>query len=259
MVREYFDLFVKNIIESQAYHYSQSVFQTGIQSLKETQNIQKTYSPLTNIIFWLLCFLFIYIAFSIIKGFFILISRTIRNFKNKKLMEKEAFAKEQVRLHLLPTVTNSKYKNILDFKNEKTEINNITSKIQKLHESDVDQSVLNSDRLSGKCFQSDNNLNFINSKAAEYFSFSNLLHPDVYSAPRHCESELIKICLTKFNGAGIDCCGSTTYSSTESNILALRAYKNCLSHINKPLLVISAAYGSEYEKYLSCLMLNLLP
>jgi sphinganine-1-phosphate aldolase len=59
----------------------------------------------------------------------------------------------------------------------------------------------------------------------KYFSFSNLLHPDIFCAGRFIEAQVIKLGIDMFNGND-NCCGITTSGGSESILYACLAYRN---------------------------------
>lgn len=63
------------------------------------------------------------------------------------------------------------------------------------------------------------------------YSYSNLLHPDVFCSARFIESQVIKMGIDLFNGRENEHCGITTTGGTESILLAMLAYRN-LGHKN---------------------------
>lgn len=233
-----------------------------LELFSHTFKLQTQYSPLTNIVFWLIVLTFFFVGLRLIFAIISLVRDFFESLQIKALRKKEMIVIDMVKENLVnPLVSNSsinpKYKSLFDFKQEKVDVITVTGKVTKLFEGEKNKAVIPINRLNGKYFYDDKSLSFACAKSSEYFGYSNLLHPDVFSSSRHCEAELIRLCLSKFNGNGQDYCGVTTYSSTESNILAIRAYKN-ITGINQPELVVSEACGSEYLKLSLLLDLKLL-
>ena len=57
------------------------------------------------------------------------------------------------------------------------------------------------------------------------YSYSNLLHPDVFVSARYLESELIRVCKGLFSGSD-EVVGLTTSGGTDSIISAILAHRN---------------------------------
>lgn len=217
-----------------------------------TFKLQASYSPLTNLAFWFIVLSFIFVVVRLTYLIINLVTNFFDSIKLKALHNREKIAIDMVKENLVnPLASNSninpKYKPLFDLKPDKVDVITVTGKVTKLFEGEKNKAVIPINRLNGKYYYDDKSLNFACAKSSEYFGYANLLHPDVYCSSRHCESELIRLCLSKFNANGQNYCGVTTYSSTESNILAIRAYKN-ITGISKPELVVSEVCGSEYKK-----------
>jgi glutamate/tyrosine decarboxylase-like PLP-dependent enzyme len=60
----------------------------------------------------------------------------------------------------------------------------------------------------------------------EYYTYANLLHPDVYVSARFIESQVVKIGVNIFNGVLGETVGISTVSGTESITTAMMAYRN---------------------------------
>ena len=207
---------------------------------------QKEMSPITNLIFFFLLYLLLSFRYYIVKLIFNFSHKLYSGIATKRLKKKIDVAKKMLHDSIISQVEQQKYKRVVEFKNEKQDLIYISNRITKLSEGNE----VNLNRSNGKRFHDEDNKDavYIASKASEYFSFFNLLHPDVFASSRMSEAEVIKICLDRFNGIGEDFCGSTTFNPMESNILAIRAYKNYANHIKNPEILLPESCPSIYHK-----------
>lgn len=207
---------------------------------------QKEMSPITNLIFFFLLYLLLSLRYYVVKIIFNFSHKLYSSIATKRLKKKIDVAKKMLHDSIISQVEQQKYKRVVEFKNEKQDLIYISNRITKLSEGNE----VNLNRSNGKRFHDEDNKDavYIASKASEYFSFFNLLHPDVFASSRMSEAEVIKICLERFNGIGEDFCGSTTFNVMESNILAIRAYKNYAHHIKNPEILLPESCPSIYHK-----------
>lgn len=229
-IQEYF------IIKGSAY----------VDFLLRINQAQKEMSPITNLIFFFLIYMLLSLRYYVVRIILNFSYTLYSSIATKKLRKKIEVAKKMLNDNIISQVEQQKYKRVVEFKNEKQDLIYISNRITKLSEGNE----VNLNRSNGKRFHNEDNKDavYIASKASEYFSFFNLLHPDVFASSRMSESEVIKICLERFNGIGEDFCGSTTFNPMESNILAIRAYKNYASHIKNPEVLIPESCPSMYHK-----------
>lgn len=104
--------------------------------------------------------------------------------------------------------------------------------------------------LTGAVYSSSEDLDAVHTVAVSRFARANLLHPDLFSAAREMEAEVIQMTLNLFSGDGL-CCGSVTMGGTESILLAVKAYRDraraerCVTEPN--LVVPSTAHAAFYK------------
>ena len=81
-------------------------------------------------------------------------------------------------------------------------------------------------KITGSIYINDTEIEGIVSEAVRMYSYSNLLHPDIFCSARFIESELIKMGMDMFNSDKEKGCGITTSGGTESILFACMAYRN---------------------------------
>ncbi|VDD77651.1 unnamed protein product [Mesocestoides corti] len=79
--------------------------------------------------------------------------------------------------------------------------------------------------MSGAVYPMNNDLNELLIQIQKMTLWSNPLHMDAFPAVRRMEAEVVRMCLTMFNGDA-DSCGTMTSGGTESLMLACLAYRN---------------------------------
>ena len=218
--------------------------------------LQKEFSLLTNLIFYFLLLSFIIIRKKIVSKVFSIAASLYKYHMKKKENQLVDKANSLIKDAFFNEDDKKKSKKIIDFKKEKQDLIFIEKKITKLSEG----SEANIDKVNGKLFFNSENsdCNYLSSKASEYFSFFNPLHPDVFGSIRMVESELIKVFLERFSGIGDDFCGCTTSSPTENVILMLRAYKGYSKKSNQiPEIILPESTCSMYFK--TCIFMNINP
>lgn len=117
----------------------------------------------------------------------------------------------------------------------------VLEKMEKL--SKMDQRNVNTEsrnKITGCTYLLDEEVQYVAAEANKMFLYSNLLHPDVYTAARWLESQLIQIACQMFYGKP-ESCGITTTGGTESIILAVYSYQQFalkVRNISRPELLI---------------------
>lgn len=81
-------------------------------------------------------------------------------------------------------------------------------------------------KITGGIYINDSQLESLVSETVKMYSYSNLLHPDIFCSARFLESELIKLGMEMFNADKDQGCGITTSGGTESILFACLAYRN---------------------------------
>ena len=195
------------------------------------KNLQR-YSPTTLIAFFLLTLLVYYLAAFI----FTKVIKALNCIKEKGVKgaltdiylstsigkKKEAEMHKSLRKTFKDVFNSSKFKK-LEFRDNKQDETTVVQKIINMSSTDDEKS--NSGRLTGAVYCSEQKIRKIGGEALKAYSYSNLLHADVYNGARFIESELIKIGINLFNGKE-DACGMTTTGGTGSILAAMWSYVN---------------------------------
>ena len=229
------------------------------------RELHSSYSPISILIGFILITVGVKLIYNIISKIILGMCR-IRFFSKHTKVDLKNKEKSALLIQNC-TATNikkTKTKHIFEFKDKGISIDDIINKLTRLSESDIsddDKKFLNND---------DSELDNIASKAAEFYSYSNLLHSDVYSSARHIESELIKMNINFFSGNDKEVVGCTTFGGTDSLLLSLMCYRNILykqygvtadnihlKSIVQPEVIISAAAPAVYFKIADMLNLKL--
>lgn len=248
------DLFTqgKTFFTDVVYPNSKRIYSQINQTIFNVLKIQKEFDFLTNFLFFLIliCLLYIFIRIYLklrncVFKFFTYIKYSLIDMKYSKKVNSLTRA---VNENLIPFNKESKYKPIFEFKEEPMKLTDIIREINRAKAKDEGKREFPTDKISGKTFNDDGTeLKNINYQGALTYSYSNLLHPDVFVSSRFFESELIKHMLSLFNGSDLTNCGITTYSNTESLILIFLAYKN-LTNKHDPEILVSEACPAIYKK-----------
>jgi sphinganine-1-phosphate aldolase len=140
----------------------------------------------------------------------------------------------------------NKFKKIDFFDNGQDEYT-ILKKLENFAKSDEISSSCG--KLTGTVYCKDDKINRIAARALEIFSYSNLLHPDLYCGARFIESQLIKIGLELFNGKE-DSCGMTTSGGTMSILTAMYSYihRARVNGIKKPEIICPLSVHAAFFK-----------
>ncbi len=95
------------------------------------------------------------------------------------------------------------------------------------HEIDVENLGDENDKtkITGCLYVRDSHIEDIAGEAMRMYSYSNLLHPDVFVSARFLESELVRVCKGLFSNSD-EVVGLTTSGGTESILSALLAHRN---------------------------------
>ncbi|KAL5964194.1 Sphingosine-1-phosphate lyase 1, partial [Taenia solium] len=104
-------------------------------------------------------------------------------------------------------------------------------------------------RMSGAVYPSDYELDELLIDIQKMALWSNPLHVDAFPAIRRMEAEVVRMCLTMFNGDS-ESCGTMTSGGTESIMLACLAYRNRAYKlgIKEPEMVIPVSAHAAFEK-----------
>lgn len=140
-----------------------------------------------------------------------------------------------------------KFKKI-EFWDNSQEDNKILMHLEKM--SKVDEDGVHCGKLTGSLYCDDKKIHYIASEAIKIFSYSNLLHPDLFSAARFIDSQLIKIGIDLFNGKD-EACGMSTNGGTFSILSAIYAYRHrgeVLNGIKKPNIVMPISAHAAFIK-----------
>jgi sphinganine-1-phosphate aldolase len=97
--------------------------------------------------------------------------------------------------------------------------------------------------LTGAVYSLNERLQTLHSMALGSFSKANLLHPDVFTASRQMEAEVIDITLNLYSGDS-EACGSITSGGTESIILAIKGYRDRYKKRRPNIVVPSTAHAA---------------
>uniref|UniRef100_A0A5K3FX38 Aspartate aminotransferase family protein n=1 Tax=Mesocestoides corti TaxID=53468 RepID=A0A5K3FX38_MESCO len=103
--------------------------------------------------------------------------------------------------------------------------------------------------MSGAVYPMNNDLNELLIQIQKMTLWSNPLHMDAFPAVRRMEAEVVRMCLTMFNGDA-DSCGTMTSGGTESLMLACLAYRNLAykQGIKRPEMVIPSSAHAAFDK-----------
>ena len=198
--------------------------------LNDLEQNLKSYSPFTLISYGII----LLILFLLIKKLFKKSYKILKNLSIKKIKEKITIlilklpkyraqilkAKEEMKKELPKVFKVSSFKKI-EFRDNKQDEYTILQKLEQM--SRIDEKTINSGKLTGAVYCGDNKIHNIASEASKIFSYSNLLHADMYCSARFIESQLIKIGLDLFHGKE-DSCGMTTSGGTMSILTAMYVY-----------------------------------
>jgi sphinganine-1-phosphate aldolase len=97
--------------------------------------------------------------------------------------------------------------------------------------------------LTGAVYSTDESFKAIQAFALGAFNKSNLLHPDLFTATRQMEAELIRMTLDLFSG-GPETCGSVTSGGTESILLAVKSYRDQYRKRSPNIVIPSTAHAA---------------
>ncbi|MCQ2821163.1 MAG: pyridoxal-dependent decarboxylase [archaeon] len=189
----------------------------------------KNYSPLTLILSPILIYLILSLICRILKAFKKSISKydSPKDFivamamKLPSSKNKMAKAKEEAKADFEKIFKVSKFKK-LEFRDNGQDKNKILIQLNQI--SRIDDEVALSSKLTGAVYCQDDEVRRIANEAANIYTYSNLLHPDIYCSARSIESQLIKIGIDLFHGKQ-DACGMTTSGGTYSILTALFTYR----------------------------------
>lgn len=103
--------------------------------------------------------------------------------------------------------------------------------------------------MSGAVYPSNSGLNELLIEIQKMTLWSNPLHVDAFPAVRRMEAEVVRMCLTMFNGDS-ESCGTMTSGGTESIMLACLAYRNRAYKlgIKEPEVVIPISAHAAFDK-----------
>lgn len=233
-------------------------FQQVINKISEFESqIKKDYSPLTII----LSFLLLLIAYKLFNFIFRKFLKLVfKSCCGKKSYSAATLKSKKESEQLIESYINNNIKcnkmKPLEFSNQKANVEELCKRMSRLMENER-KAYTGENKISGTLYYDDNDLNTLCSKACEYYSYANVLHPDVYPSARHIEAELIKINVNIFSGNETEMCGCLTYGETESSILTLLAYRTIAEErgIKVAEVITSAATFARYYKV--CDMLNI--
>ncbi|VDM30964.1 unnamed protein product [Hydatigera taeniaeformis] len=104
-------------------------------------------------------------------------------------------------------------------------------------------------RMSGAVYPLNDELNELLIEIQKMTLWSNPLHVDAFPTIRRMEAEVVRMCLTMFNGDSKSC-GTMTSGGTESIMLACLAYRNRAYKlgINEPEMVIPVSAHAAFDK-----------
>ncbi|KAH0945447.1 hypothetical protein HN011_001122 [Eciton burchellii] len=104
--------------------------------------------------------------------------------------------------------------------------------------------------VSGTVYRYDDQLNKLLGEVYCAASYTNPLHPDVFTGICKLEAEIVRIACSLFHGDD-DSCGTMTTGGTESIVLACKAYRDYsreVKGIKKPEMVIPITAHAAFEK-----------
>ncbi|XP_067928778.1 sphingosine-1-phosphate lyase 1-like [Watersipora subatra] len=121
----------------------------------------------------------------------------------------------------------------------------------------MDTVEINRGRASGTLYNGGEELTDLNARIYKMFAWTNPLHSEVFPDIRKMEAEVVKMCLTMFNG-GPESCGTMTSGGTESIMLACKAFRDRAVNrgISRPEMVIPRSAHAAFEK--ACQTFNIL-
>ena len=223
-----------NILETKLKKYSPFTLMTYsillfIIFIQLTKYLKKSYNILKNI------------SIKQIKEYFILLVLKLPKYKSQ--LNK---AKEDLRNELPKVFKNSTFEKIEFHDNQQDDF----TIIQKLSQmSKGDEKTIKCGKLTGAVYCDNIKIQNIATEALKIYSYSNLLHADMYCAARFIESELIKIGLNLFNGKE-DSCGMTTSGGTMSILTAMYVYikRGRENGIENPEIVVPETVHAAFFK-----------
>ena len=254
--------YLTEVIYNDIIPYSNYLLKKSLNEYDKILYTQRKYTFLTNLIFFILLILSIYIIrtiylfiYDITVGKF---KRYLSNRDHYKYLDIATKLRGDVEKYLTHSNKSQKYKPVFEFKAEPQKLEDLLKEINRARDKDQGNSV-NIKKLSGKVFKSDDKeLKSISYQVGKVYSYSNLLHPDVFHSTRHIESEVIKMMLGFFGGNDIDNCGVTTLCNTESLTLVFLAIKNMSGLKDKVSIAIAETCPSVYFKVAHMLNINLV-
>ena len=176
-----------------------------------------------------------------IKEFFILLVLKLPKYKNEL-----SKAKQEMKTILPKIFKNASFKKI-EFRDNKQDEYSILQKLSQMSHSD--DKMVNCGKLTGAVYCNDNKIHNIAGEAAKIYSYSNLLHADMYCSVRFIESQVIKIGLDLFNGKE-DSCGMTTSGGTMSILTAMYVYikRGRKNGIENPEIIVPITAHAAFNK-----------
>eukprot|EP00794_Sanderia_malayensis_P016658 gene16658-18348_t len=103
--------------------------------------------------------------------------------------------------------------------------------------------------VSGTVYQGGKDHSAYLTKVYGQFAWSNPLHADIFPEIRKMEAEVVRMCISMFNG-NENCCGTMTIGGTESIVLACKAYRDrgYARGIKKPEIVAATTAHAAFDK-----------
>lgn len=264
MVKESIFSLTKNSLESiqSGYQYLFNLLQKQqedmtiqvVPTITSFEELLESYSPYTVIIFTLFINFFIYLLICIL-------CRLKKAWKNrasfndimtdlylllpgpkKKLEDTKKGAKEEFK----KLFKVAKYKKI-EFRDNSQNETTILKQIEQMAKGDSETASCG--KLTGAVYCDIAKIKYIANEANKIFSYSNLLHADLYCGARFIESQLIKIGTDLFNGKE-DSCGITTSGGTYSILSAIYAYvkRGKEMGITNPNIIIPVTAHAAFDK-----------
>lgn len=104
-------------------------------------------------------------------------------------------------------------------------------------------------RVSGTVYHGGDELKEVASSAYAMFASSNPLHPDVFPYVRKMEAEVVRMCVSLYNGDE-QCCGAMTSGGTESILLACKSYRDAGIErgIQVPEIIVPSTVHAAFDK-----------
>lgn len=214
----------------------------------------KNYSPLTLIFYGI----YLMILVKVCKKFYKFLKKVYKYFCNikenliillsklpaaqRKLEKGKQDIKEAMK-HIFP----SNFKKI-EFKDSSQSKHSILQKLQNISKKDEEKTL--SGKLTGAVYCSDQDIQNFAGDAAKIFSYSNLLHSELYLGTKFLQTELINIGIDLFNGQVGDHCGLVTSGGTMSIIHAMWGYvsKGRRNGIKKPEIICGRSAHAAFIK-----------